>query len=273
MERYVSLNRMTARILGAFVALSGTALASAPCSAPDYRVAETLVDKAGGVDVNVSIRLEDFAPQRLICLAGALKQAFPERSVRAFIFSSHEAALEFLPGDIDLPPGFAEYQYKLHGTYVYDRGKHEEYVTIAPDGHRQFDPALITRIDLPVVGTPTCRIGINGRCLLEFQHIYYPSQEHKETAFGRATLAGGIQPDGTMAGLSVVGAKVESPEQWSLLVNFAVKNLRTWRFEPGKHKDAVRITYRFERADSPPAGNGSGVQFRLPDEVLIHFVP
>jgi len=267
------MNRTAARVLGVAVALSGPVLASAPCAAPEYRTAQRLARSPSEISLYISVRLEDFAPAKLICLAGALREAFPGRSVSAAIFSSYKAALDFVPPGPEFIPEQVDAQFRLHGMYVYDKVKHEEYVTIEPDGAHTYDPALITRIDLPAVGTPACKVGINGRCLLEFQHIYYPYVEHQRWARGQVTLAGSIQPDGTMAGVSVLGGQVDPPAQWALIVKFAAKNLRTSRFEPGERKDAVRITYRFEGVHSPVVGNGTGVQFRLPGEVIVQAAP
>ena len=273
MERRKIMNRMAPRVLGVFAALSGPVLASAACAAPAYRTARTFVRGPSEVSLYISVRLEDFAPAKLICLAGAVREAFAGRNVSAAIFSSYEAALDYVPGDLELRPEELDAQFRLHGMYVYDKGKHEEYVRIEPDGAHTYDPALITRIDLPAVSTPTCKVEINGRCLLEFEHIYYPYLEHRSWARGNVALAGSIQPDGTMAGVSVRSAQVDPPDQWALIVKFAAKNLRTWRFEPGAQKDAVRITYRFEGVHSPVVGNGTGVQFRLPDEVIVQAAP
>lgn len=273
MERYGILNRLAARVLGVVVAISGQVLASAPCVAPEYRTARNYVRGQSDVSPYISIRLEDFAPARLICLAGALREAYPGRNVNAAIFSSHKAALDYGPGDLELRPEELDAQFRLHGMYVYDKGKHEEYVMIEPDGTHTYDPALITRIDLPVLGTPTCKVGINDRCLLEFEHIYYPSLEHRSWARGQVTLAGSIQPDGTVAGVSVLSAQVDPIDQWAHIVKFAAKNLRTWRFEPAERKNAVRVTYRFEGGHLPLVGNGTGVQFRLPDEVIVQAAP
>ena len=167
---------------------------------------------------------------------------------------------------MDLPPDVVEYQTKLHGKYIYNKETHEEYVALTPDGY-QTDETLVTRIDLPVTGKPLCKLEINGRCLLEFQHIEYPSIEGKKQVVGRVTLSGSILPDGTLPKLTVVNVRANLPDGKVVLANWARKNLATWRFEPGKQEEAVRITYYFEVTDSPLVG--SGVQFRLPSEVRV----
>ena len=214
-------------------------------------------------------RLEDFAPEKLICLAEALRRKYPNRNVMAFIFSSREAALGYVPS-IEWVPKSVEYESKSHGVYIYSKEKHEDYLLVVPDAlnHEAGSP-FDTRIDLPVTGTPVCKLGISGRCLLEFQHIDYPSIDGKKQIAGRVTLYGSIRRDGTLSNFTVVNAKANLPQRESVLVDWTIKNLSTWRFEPGKQEDAMGITYYFEVTDSPLAVTESGVQFRLPSEVRV----
>jgi len=192
-------------------------------------------------------------PARLVCLAETLKLKYADRDVIASIFSSHEAALGYRPGDLDVPPEVREYESKEHAVYVYSREKHEEYVEIRPDP-RSHDSSLTTRVDLPAKGTPACKLAINGRCLIEFQHIYYPDTEDRKAVSGRVTVAGSIRRDGAVSDLAVADAKVNPPDRQSFLVDWTLENLRTWRFAPGKQKDDIRITYDFGVTDSPSVG-------------------
>jgi Gram-negative bacterial TonB protein C-terminal len=270
MENYKSLNRMVARLFVAVVVLSEAICGFGACKVPHYRRGRTREDNASNIDIDISIRLQDFAPERLICLAGALRQKYPERNVAALIFSSREAALGYVPVSVEQIPVLLEYQSKLHGYYFYNREKQEDYLLIVPDGGSQeVDSPFDTRIDLPATRTPVCRLASNGRCLLEFQHVYYPSIDGRAEVSGRVTLSGSIRPDGALSGLAVVDATASPPERQPVLVDWARQHLGTWRFEPGKHKDDVRITYYFEVVDSPFVGHGTSVQFRLPYEVRI----
>jgi hypothetical protein len=222
------------------------------------------------------MRLEDFAPERLIRLAKMLKEEYAGRNMEVLLFSSSKAAMGFTPRGGEQTPLTIYCQSKLHGYYVYSKEKHEEYLRIHPDslGSKVGLP-FATRIDLPVAATPSCKLSINNRCLLEFQHIYYPSVGGYPTTQGSTqhsgsiTLTGHIRGDGTMSDLVVAKAEVNPPERTLMLADWARSNLRTWRFEPTKHIDAVRITYVFEVTDFPSFGQEDGVQFRLPDEVRI----
>jgi hypothetical protein len=119
---------------------------------------------------------------------------------------------------------------------------------------------------------PFAGLLINGRCLLEFEHIYdsriaYPSAV-PEGIKGQVSLSGSIEKNGILKKVAVIDAKADSPEQRSTLADWAARNFRTWRFEPSKHEDDVRLTFYFEITDSPVRDDDS-VQFHLPDEVRI----
>jgi len=269
MKHHRALKHVIAQLFAVTVVLSEAVSAVGACNAPKYRRVRIWQDNTSDVGVDISIRLEDFAPERLICLARALRQKYPRRNVSASIFSSREAAMGYLPGSVDPSPRVVEYQSKLHGHYSYNEEKHEEYLLIRPDGlDRDVRSPLTTRIDLPATGTPICNLSINGRCLLEFQHIDCPSAEGETGVSGRVTLAGNIRRDGIVSDLAIVDAKTTPPERQSVLVKWAIQNLGTWRFEPAKHKDGIRITFYFD-ADLPLVGPVTNVQFRLPSEVRI----
>jgi hypothetical protein len=248
--------------------LPGALYAADACKPPHYRTAKPFWATASGStsDIRISIRLEDFAPNRLICLARALRQEYPSRDLAVLIFSSHEAAQNYAVGSVDRAAIQWQYESKLHGYYFYNRQRHEEYVLIVPDGlSQQRDSPFDTRIDLPVTGTPICRLAINGRCLLEFQHIYYPSYvEGRRETSGWVTVAATIRRDGAVTNLAAVDVKVNPAELQPVLVRAAVKNLSTWHFERGMRDEAVRITYRFDGAESPLVEDGGSLQFRLP---------
>jgi hypothetical protein len=262
------MDRVKGRILAVAAALCCAECAFGACEATAFRVGRVWANNAHEAVISISIPLQGFAPEKLICLAGALRHAFPAPREMAYIFSSSEAADGFLPGDLDLPPKVAEYQFKLHGVYVNDEEAHQEYLEFDPDGYREWDPLLQTRIDLPVTGTPVCKLQIDGRCLLEFQHIYYPAPEGETNPSGQVTVRATIRRDGTMSGLAVADAKAVPPERRSFLAAFAMKNLGTWRFEPGRRNDAVRITYYFEAGGVSLPG-GQHVEFRLPGSVKV----
>jgi hypothetical protein len=268
-NNYMPMRGALTWLIALNVVLCGAVPASGACKAPRYRVVRTWQVDPSGIRIDISVGLEDFAPERLICLAGALRERYPARNVRAFIFSSREAARGFKPASVEAVPVVERYQSMLHASYIYDLERHENYLQIWPNGvTADADLGISTLIGLPVNGTPSCTLEINGRCLLEFQHISYPSSEIQTEISGRVTLAGSIGRNGATSDLAVVDAKADPPERQSALIDWAKRNFSTWRFEPAKHKDAVRMTYRFEVAD-PSIRYEHRVVFQLPDEVRI----
>lgn len=264
-----TVNGTAARLFVVSALLCGATCASGACDPPRHQVVRTWLDKAPDLGINISIRLADLAPARLICLAGELKREYPGRNITASIFTSREAAMGYRPGSMEVPPKVLVYQSKFHAHYFYNMERREEYLRISPNGHTaDADPGISTRIDLPVTGAPVCRLAVGDRCLLEFQHIYPPSFESKRETSGQVTLAGSIGRNGALSDVAVVDAKADPPERESALVGWAKHNFTTWHFEPARHKDAMRITYYFEVVD-PSIRSEYGVLFRLPDEVRI----
>lgn len=271
MNNHAASTRTFAPFLCAAVALFWPASSFGACDAPEYRLGRKFADNSTDLAFTASIALEAFAPRRLVCLAEVLRRVAPGRSVHVYLFSTNEAAIGYVPLESDVPPEDQEYKFKFHGSYEYNEQTHEESVHINPDGeHHEADVNLMTTIALPVAGTPVCKLQISGRCLLEFQHIYYPFAYRETGPTGQVTLTGTVRPDGTVSGLAVVDAKANPPAKRSFLTDFANKNLGTWRFEPGEKDDPVRITYRFEASDIPVPG-GQHVEFHLPSEVLVRI--
>ncbi len=249
MDNHRNLNRMVVRLSAVAILLFAGVSAFGACNGPHYRVGRRFRDDASGVAFQISIPLRDFAPERLVCLAAELKQKYPGRNVSAFMFSSHEAAVGYALSSESVPK-FAKLEPMFHGFYVYGREKHEEYLIIDPDplNHAEGSP-FSTRIDLPVTGLPACKLAINGRCLLAIQHIkYYPSGEGQPAISGRVILTATILRSGAVSKVAVADAKATPPDRQSALASWAMRNLGTWRFEPAKRIDAVRITYEFEPA-------------------------
>jgi hypothetical protein len=120
----MTLNRIAARLLVAVFILADASSAFGACKPSHYHQGRAWADNASDILLGISIRLEDFAPDRLVCLAEALRQKYPERNVAALIFSSRQAAQGYFPGSIDPPPRSVTYQSKLHGYYSYNKEKH-----------------------------------------------------------------------------------------------------------------------------------------------------
>ena len=250
-------------VLAALVALCAGFRATSACSPPGYRTGEIVTAK-GSVTANITVKLAAFAPEHLVCLADALKRKYSGLNIDAFIFSSAKAMRNYSPSSIEVTPQLLENQRHLKGRYYYNNQTHEEYFVTSPDGLGEKDSPLRNRINLPLTKKPECSIEVHGRCLLELRHIYYPSSiERKVGVSGVVTVNGQIRQDGSVSRLVVSDARVSPLELETVLVDVVTRNLNTWRFEPSKDEDDLRITYEFDGIQSPLVG-GARTRFRLP---------
>jgi len=267
-----TLDRLASCVFVTVAVFAEAAYPSETCPAPPYRAGKILEDTQSEISLHISIDLRDFAPDRLICLATELKHRYGGRNVWAAIFSSYDAAVAYAPVTVEENPVFRAAQAKLHAFYTHD--KTTDQLLILPDGlDEEANSPFATRIDLPVAGAAACRLELNHRCLLEFQHIDFRLVGDEAAVSGVVTLSGIVSADGTVSSVAVVDAKVDPIDHQSRLISWATHNLLTWRFEAGKRKCPVRITYRIEASDFSPAWKKAHVEFRLPSEVIIEFGP
>lgn len=254
-----------------FILGLGTCLA-AECRAPSYREGHVWEDTPSSIMMNISIAMSDFAPKRLICLAEVLKHHYADRErISIAIFSSYDAAKHYtrvFRGDL---VGGSRVMWELHdhGSYVFDAEKHEEYIVITP-----FAQSFLfsTRINLPINTAPPCTLEIAGRCLLALSGIDYPWEALKARISGTITLEGMIARDGSLRHIQASGPQTNPGDARRLLVDAALKNLKTWRFETASHPDPLRIAYSYTIDSSGSPGHTS-LKFELPEKVQIHGVP
>jgi TonB family protein len=227
----------------------------------------------------VSIPLRDFAPGRLVCLAGAFKRHYGNRQkVLILIFSSGDAAKFYAPrqgddaGDQKRPPrGSSYWKLQLHGTYSYDKEKSEEFLDLSPMGFGGEGP-YNTRIRLPASGALRCRLQINERCLLAMTHPTYPAPLSTNIS-GTVTLTGTIARNGRMTHVQVAETSSLSSATKELLTHAAITNLSTWRFEPAQRQDAVRITFAYLIDPTLPQPESMDLKLILPNEVTLRARP
>jgi hypothetical protein len=245
----------------------GAPHARAQCRAPHYRVGKINKFAAPAVYLDIAIKQEDFARDKLICLANILQRKYggPEISVR--IFDSYEAALNYHPM-AEYTRNEASWQSRQHALYYYNGAKHEEYVLLIPDGLRSAHSSFDTRIDLPLTARPLCRLEIHNRCLLMFDHIGATT----ESGSGTVTLTAQIEKSGRVINVRVADPGSITSGQLHALGDFAVRNLKSWRFEQGQNKENLRITYSLERVDKA-LEHGVNVEFLLPERVNIQMGP
>jgi hypothetical protein len=267
------------------IAVQAGAHEPAQCRAPDYREGAVWERSQSAVFMAISIPLKDFAPSRLECVAQALRDRYhDQKKIKILIFSSRDAAKQYNPypgadyrplknGKQQKLPSLSFWLSQLHGSYVYDSEKRDEHLDIRPFGSDFDGGPDDTRISLPAAQIPTCKLGINGRCLLTLGDIIYPNEALKESISDNVTLTGSIRRNGRLTQIKVAGVQVQPPQKAAMLVNEAVRNLKSWRFEPTSRTDPLRITYSYVLDPAlliPPGYHRfASVQFELPNQVII----
>jgi hypothetical protein len=174
-------------ILSACLLLTFGEDARAQCDVPQYRKGIVWKNSDSAVEMQISIRVADFAPKKLVCLANSLRERYRDhKSITVYIFSSHVAAKHWFPQQEQTKKS-AEMGAAMRGAYFYDAEKHQEYVVIMPGPRKSYGGAPFeTRIDLPVSKTPECRPPMAARCVLLLQDPDYPSEALKEKVSGMA---------------------------------------------------------------------------------------
>jgi hypothetical protein len=130
------------------------------------------------------------------------------------------------------------------------------------------DAPVNTKIDLSAPTVPPCKLQIDNRCMLNLDHIDPPRNETPSSV----TLTAEIEPSGSVSEVHVVDVNKDSPAAQRSLADFALQNLKSWRFESSPNKNDIRIVYSLERVTTP-LEHGINVQFMLPDTVKIQVGP
>lgn len=257
-----------ARVAALIVIFGASAIAQ--CVPPHYRDGKVLENSRTSVMMHISVKTEDLSPDRLICLAQALKQRFRSRSdISISIFTSDDAAKNFVPMGSEWTPEGVKRAAALHAQYVFSASQGKHYIVLIPDALDPNEQLIDTKIDLPSTGKPCDRLEINNRCLMAFQHIQYPGDALRRMISGEIELAGTITPDGKLAKVVVVNSGEDDP----VLAAAAADNLKTWRFEPAKEADRIDITFSYGIVSEPKFTYGSNFEFNLPHQVTIKGNP
>jgi TonB family protein len=264
----------SAGLLVLFLALSTWTSAAAECRVPSYRTGHVWEDTASSIMVNISIQARDFVPSRLVCLAEALKRRYSDRKeIDILVFGSLAAARRFtmpLIGDwVDSPHVNPTAQ--LHAKYHRNVDKQEDFVIVGPVGNRQ----PVQRIHLPANSTPPCTFQVAGRCLLAIDREtleYYPSAAWRANVSASVTLAGAIDKGGRVTNVKAIEMPASS-RTIDLILQAALRNLRTWRFEPAQRRDSLRITYVYRVDPTAPTPGTPMFRLDLPYQVEIRVPP
>jgi hypothetical protein len=263
----IQLRRLS-EIVVFLLSLLGPMNVFADCSVPAYRIGKAYENTAPSILLDISVQPEDFAPERLICLAGALKQKYRAPEVVIGIFSSYKAAVNYKLLTVEYPKNGTLWASKQHAQYYYSAERHEEYLLLIPDGlSLGVKSPFNTRVDLPVVGKIACKLRVSNRCLLQFEHIDLPVGESP----GDVTLMGRVERSGKVTAVKVV-TDGRSSLPTPALTNFALQNLKSWRFEPAQQENDLKVTFSLKRVETS-LEHGINVQFMLPDKVNIEIGP
>jgi TonB family protein len=223
--------------------------------------------------MSMSVPLGEFTTKGLICLAADLRERFHDRSdITVNIFSSSNAASQSLyhqeTSEDDLKT-FAQ----MHARYNFSADKHEEYLEIMPSG---VGPSLqarpeSTRIDLPLLEAPHCRLEVANRCVIVLEYPTFPQESLTRRLSGTIVLSATVTTDGKFANVHVSGN--DSFAELRVLANSAVRNLSIWRLEPYQHQQKVEIRYSFKIDDSLPRRGQTAIVWSLPKEITIRARP
>jgi len=125
-----------------------------------------------------------------------------------------------------------------------------------------------TRIDLTRAEPLRCGFPVSGRCLLAADppDLWSIASEGLD---GSVVVAGRVTQGGTFIDVRVVESRAASDK--TALTNAALGSLRTWRFEPAAHQDAVVVTMRFAEAPSPTGRNIDALFARFPDGQVVEM--
>jgi len=246
------------------------------CTPSKYKEGFILTDSPSEITMYISIKTEDFAPDRMICLARALKKQHQDRNMIGItICDSPWAAKHYSPpiaDSINYEP-IKDAAPQCHGMYYYNKNKNIEGIGILPRGVIVDDNSVAfdTSIDLSISTKPQCKLQINNRCLIALKNIEYPAYAISKGYNGTVTLNATIDRSGTVKGVKVAEKNFTSAEGSEFFVKEAFENLQTWRFEKAKHEDLIHITYSY--TSSVPKGHGGigRISFDLPKQVNIRL--
>ena len=213
--------RSTARMCFCLrVSLLAATTARAQCTAPPYFPVRDFVNPQLGAGlVHIWIPPSEFTLTRIVCLVQTLNNQHPRwNNIVVLLFSSEEAAEYFdaggmsdfldvfdLTGKLLRVENIGRFRRELRGVYVLDVDKHEHQLVITPLGLNGGE-LYETRIELPVTGTPHCRLELSNRCVLALEPIKFRDEALGARVSGTVTLTGQIRRDGTVTDIRVANA-------------------------------------------------------------------
>jgi hypothetical protein len=247
---------------------------SAQCAPPHFQIVS---DSFG--ELAVMVPQAEFTIANLICVTDILQQRHLSGDLLAINF--FDAVDDARKYDLGLFLNFshAEGADARRATYIRDRtSPGEEYtLAITPRGLSQYQEAFDDDTEMKIDrGIPTpghCRLEMDGRCLLHLAALAYPILARTLGVMGAVSVAGTIQADGTVRDVHATTSAVAPQMSAHILVQEAVNNLLSWRFEPSARESSIQITYDYSLVDQLPKGGEPHVSFELPTRITILDVP
>lgn len=264
-------NKVALKIVCALCIVSAPEQVGAQCRPPHFDRGHIWEDSASSVVMNASMRISDFAPERLVCLAGALRQRYStQRRISVFLFTSETAAKHYThpiayPWTESMKPQ-VDWELREYARYSFDLDKGENAVYIMPFGLRT---DFQTKISLPVTTPPQCTLRMNSRCLLAADELEFPHDALAAEVSGSVTLVGSIAANGMLKNVRASKMTFNSNSKATIiLVNSSLQNLRSWRLEPSNHADSVLIEYSYI-IDPSRINKSTLLNFNLPNKIVI----
>ena len=223
------------------------ARAQVSCRSVPYHLGQNWIATGGSRgNAAISVRASDFTLDNLLCLVTTLRRAHPEwTQVAIMFFDWQEAAERYRVGwelveFVGTPPPFRRYEHHLLAFYSLDERMREQFLMIMPFGLQNRSDTFASRLDLPVPSKPRCRVELKRRCLMSAV-----SETERVRVRGVVTLRARITRDGRVANLVVEEARSVRPEQRAALVNAAQAELQSWRLDPAKADESIRVSYAY----------------------------
>jgi hypothetical protein len=249
-------------VLGLLIMLASCS-ALAECHAPRFRVGQDF-----GATVFVAVNTRDLGIDKLVCLARALfdrRSAPPNFSV--VYCTSDNAARYFQGRPVEgTPPGWEKWARHVHAIYTRDTEKHSETMLISPLGFKT-PPTLLTTIEVSGQGERACRGEIANRCLLAaLEEITYPEDALMAGQSETIHITGVIGAGGAVSNLRVARPNSRLKKH---LARIALRDLKTWRFDPTTRTDPFEMSYVFEAKGHLPHGTPPYLELTPPDRVSV----
>jgi len=268
-DRCLPFNNMRLlAFIGGTLLVAASSFGRAECQAPVYKKGRVYADSKSEIYMQISISPANFSPQKLRCLARHLHEVYSNRdTISIGIYDSENAAKTDKPLTVEADGRDYERAQHRHADYIFDRIKKEEELILSPNvlHWKEFS----THIDLKINGVPTCTLQIQSRCLVAFNDLKYPRGSEGSKTSGTVVLSGRITSDGVIRQLRVIDKEANNPTRVRELVDAAVSNFKSWRFEESNYGLPIRISYSFVIDNSENLRGQTDLQFELPERVIV----